>query len=773
MSIELKRIYLENYKLFTSKAIEFENYLSVFDGPNGYGKTSIFDAIEFLITGSISRIKENQTISGTLGYSSNFLAKEQTKDVIIKGEFINKETLDAFIIALIIPTGLGINSRKNNPKSIDTQVETYFLPNYDIPTENWSKYKVDLNIANNKRKSFFGVQNLEFFTMLHYIRQEDRLSYFKKSESDRTAAIENLFGIQDYTVKATQIDYAYKQLRQKMHSLNNEIDLLSKEIQKIPQEATQTITYVPLSDLKPRWDQENLGFRGPKSSALHEQLQSQLDGIKALFLHREEFNLALDLKEFFEIIDNQKIFAILAWKILSENSDIVTKLQEQKMLLDFLHTQKEQIDNEKFVNVNWEQLCPTLKLPNLVDQFTNLVTQIRNASANRTDLQKSLSALKQAREKLHNEKNASTIFKDGQCPYCGQDWENSTELEEHFSKTQVLIDAVLGREYVEYTFAIEQCKDLFKNYCEHHFDSMIFTLENDLMLQVFVQFPNWQAFQNSATKCVPIMKRLGVNSKQIELRNSLQDSTKHAFRVLERIIKLKESISADYYDLNQRYNFYELYCSSFRETRMFESLSLESLDKKKEYIANQYYHSFDKSLDKLYTLKEQRDSLNDLCEQMKSYATAIKNAIKSYQQLVIGQIEIPFFLYSSRLLQSYQGGQGVLIKSDGKSVRFTALGFEHDVLYTMSSGQLSAVLLAFSLALNKIYAGNSFQTIMIDDPIQCMDDINMISFVELLRGEFSQSQIILSTHEDTFSNYICYKFQKYGLSQQTITLKNS
>jgi exonuclease SbcC len=124
-------------------------------------------------------------------------------------------------------------------------------------------------------------------------------------------------------------------------------------------------------------------------------------------------------------------------------------------------------------------------------------------------------------------------------------------------------------------------------------------------------------------------------------------------------------------------------------------------------------------------------------------------------------------------LQSYQGGQGVLIKSDGKTVRFTAPGSEHDVLYTMSSGQLSAVLLAFSLALNKIYAGNSFQAILIDDPIQCMDDINMISFVELLRREFSQSQIVISTHEDTFSNYICYKFQKYGLPQQTITLKDS
>jgi len=91
----------------------------------------------------------------------------------------------------------------------------------------------------------------------------------------------------------------------------------------------------------------------------------------------------------------------------------------------------------------------------------------------------------------------------------------------------------------------------------------------------------------------------------------------------------------------------------------------------------------------------------------------------------------------------------------------------------MSSGQLSAVLLAFSLALNKIYAGNEFQTLLIDDPIQCMDDINMISFVELLRREFGISQIVLSTHEDSFSDYIRYKFTKYSLLGQTITLRES
>ena len=95
------------------------------------------------------------------------------------------------------------------------------------------------------------------------------------------------------------------------------------------------------------------------------------------------------------------------------------------------------------------------------------------------------------------------------------------------------------------------------------------------------------------------------------------------------------------------------------------------------------------------------------------------------------------------------------------------------MLYTMSSGQLSAVLLAFTLSLNQIYAGNGFRTMLIDDPIQCMDDINMVSLVELLGREFGDAQVILSTHEDTFAKYIRYKYDRYGLTHKAISLKDS
>jgi len=89
----------------------------------------------------------------------------------------------------------------------------------------------------------------------------------------------------------------------------------------------------------------------------------------------------------------------------------------------------------------------------------------------------------------------------------------------------------------------------------------------------------------------------------------------------------------------------------------------------------------------------------------------------------------------------------------------------------MSSGQLATLVIAFTLALNKRYSKNEF--LFIDDPIQTLDELNIAGLVELLRNEFSDRQIFISTHEDMMSAYMRYKFKKYGLGAQRLSFKES
>ena len=61
--------------------------------------------------------------------------------------------------------------------------------------------------------------------------------------------------------------------------------------------------------------------------------------------------------------------------------------------------------------------------------------------------------------------------------------------------------------------------------------------------------------------------------------------------------------------------------------------------------------------------------------------------------------------------------------------------------------------------------------ILVDDPVQTMDDINIASLVEVLRNDFPKKQIIISTHEPDKENYILYKFLKYDLRGQSFNVK--
>ena len=60
MKYHLEKLVMHNFKLFAHAVIDMESKnLIMLDGPNGYGKTSTFDALEYLFTGNVRRVSEN------------------------------------------------------------------------------------------------------------------------------------------------------------------------------------------------------------------------------------------------------------------------------------------------------------------------------------------------------------------------------------------------------------------------------------------------------------------------------------------------------------------------------------------------------------------------------------------------------------------------------------------------------------------------------------------------------------------------------------------
>lgn len=766
MGFIIKRIYVENYKLFDSKEINFDdNRLSVFDGPNGYGKTSTFDAIEFLITGTISRIYDSEVIAGTTSYGTVFLAKNSQKDVLIKGEFINKLKKDVLTLGIRIRVA-SKNGKDNNPKTLLDNAENYFLPDFDIPIEFWDNYWVSKEKMESVRKDKFGEQNLRQFTLFHYIRQEDRLSYFKQSEKNRSLAIESLMGVEKESSKQQRAERTQKKLTAKIKELEKQIEQTKAILDNKPESNFSEVKYVPLLKEQYPWDIENVFFQSGNDGILNGYLR-ELDALKAYVKYQSLHKKYHAVMRWHQIPTEMKAITIRAWILSKQISCDAGKLEKKQIDLQYLEKQDSLLKNDKLLEISYIKLCEILNISELGEKLDSEAGLLKKIKESQNEMQNSISTLVSLREQMHMEsKKIETL---DICPYCGTPWKKKEQLEQQYLKTENTIKKLLNADGKYYEEKYKEFSIKVKDCVYSVLLGEIEKIKSDSLLQAYRAFESRETFISCISNCDEIIEILKVRNL-FEQNENLEVLINE---ILQKIEGIENEISDDYLQANKQFDFIGITSKYFSNSTIPAILTEENLELKKRYLHNLYLKSFDELTTQMQRLNEIKKKADEVQLQIKEYSKALKNSISKYEKQIIDQIEIPFFIYTSRLLQSYQGGQGVLIKNDGKSIRFTAPGSEHDVLYTMSSGQLSAVLLAFSLAMNKIYASEGIRTIFIDDPIQCMDDINMISFVELLRREFSDNQIVVSTHEEQFSNYIRYKFKKYNIETQAITLKEA
>lgn len=173
--------------------------------------------------------------------------------------------------------------------------------------------------------------------------------------------------------------------------------------------------------------------------------------------------------------------------------------------------------------------------------------------------------------------------------------------------------------------------------------------------------------------------------------------------------------------------------------------------------------------------KDRLAELNRIYDELCEYQDAIQNGIKEYKRKVIRDIEPMLYVYTAKILQQKFNGKSIYIKADNnmENIQFiNSMDDKQDILYNMSSGQLAAVSLSFLLCMNQVYAEKVLPILLIDDPIQTIDDVNMVGLVDILRHEFADRQIFISTHEQKFEWYLKYKYEKTERKLKSFNMKN-
>jgi len=767
-NVFIEKIYLKNYKLFEDFTLNFSEGLNVFDGPNGYGKTSIFDAIEFLVTGDINRVTNSNVLHGNYSYQKVFFAKDSKKDVVIKAQFRSDE--GKFILVKRVEGYAGESGSADiNPKKLKEITKTYVLPDFDYVDYD-EEYCIDSESLIQIQEKYFGAMSQNLYALLYYVQQEDRLDFFKNTEKSRVSTIDTLFQIKEEKDKLNNINHAKQKLNKLIKRLEAKIADIRKDIaaesENIP---GNDVKYKKLLQSSVLWDEENPNIKDKQM--LDETLQV-LDGLKNVLSNWENYKSDIKNQKYNIFLSSENIDKQLeAYCLIQEINQKYDQYAENKLKMKFLQDELQKVKNANYTGINFEKLGNYLDRGDICTEINNKVDEYKKMKDTSAATQNSINELLQVRMQLMKSNQENIDYGDSKCPYCGHDWVEATALSNSIETTTVEIKALLGTVGKQMNATIEEIRKSVEANLQPVMIQEMNNMNQDKLLVAFTQF------EESDLK------------SKYEYVKKFVDDNKISFTILDQenpieimkrqIINAKKVLPEEYYQKKKEYQFDSLMSDYFENIEEFKEIRKEEIIEKEKYLKYNYGLQQKAKLEKVEALTEKKNRLKkEIDKALALYSKEWKASISRYQGETISKIEIPFYIYSARILQSYQAGQGILLRDRGEkgevdAIRFTSPTDEHDILYMMSSGQLSGILLAFSLALHKIFAKDGLDVLLIDDPVQCMDDLNIVSFVELLRTEFPDIQLLISTHEKSFANYIIYKYSKYELPFIRCNLKEA
>ncbi|MDR5886299.1 ATP-binding protein [Vreelandella janggokensis] len=771
--ISLSKITFNNFKVFGGKpyTIVFEdNRLVLLDGPNGYGKTSVFDAIELGVTGNIDRLISLES-------------RQYPADVVVAHQ--GAGSVDIILEFKDANSNVKIFQRKlkdkipNNAKKISKFSELWEL--------NEIVDGVSLSSDQHKLNEHFGCKDFaRDFLLFHYVQQEETSRFLKtKNETQRAEELSQLFGnTREADEKLTKLIEIHKEIttnKKKVKARTEEINRLYNPDQDIFISAGDDelhdycLPWLAEVNKSPFWDE-------PKITGLsHERLNSSLEEIghikdflqyQSFFFRSRRFDSAIHQREILELYVGYSNF-IDYYDFYARRSVEYEKIKSSHLVLA-------SGDLKKIVNINiFGDVFQLLGLGSSLD-FESALQSLVEEEKKTSGLNSIYSELIKHHDSISE--GLKKIPSEASCLLCGQDYESHDALSHAIAKHGHLLRSELS----EQDKILVTTRDTFNNShlipladaCAAYLEKTLAPAQEDLlylskalkMKDRFEKLQLWLKFEN-----IEYEDLLATSFPSEGGRHNISVATDS---LCERIRSAIGEAPDGYYEANGSNTFDRIYRDYFKSKYdKLDLVSIDQLDKKESYIKNLYFSSLLEVSEELVKLSRKSELLERAEGDVFKLIQIVKSKIKQYRKKLITDIEIPFYIYSGKILQSHQAGlgHGIFIKDptgddELKNVRLVSnWESDHDILNTMSSGQISAVVIALTLALHKVYA-NRFSSILIDDPVQTMDDINMSSLVEVLRNDFCENQIILSTHEDKVARYFTYKYLKHGENVKIINL---
>ena len=768
MNWQISKVEVTSFKAFKHIVLDFNgSSLLTLDGPNGFGKTSIFDAIELLLTGKIKRIESlfSTLMTGNrTNYEDNLFwnTRSGKRDLTIKIEFINGT--QKLVLSRHTPAR-EFSQKSNNRADQFTHFKLYELPDFSS-----SDYTTDNLREETYIEELFGRNFKENFSHLNYLEQGQNQLLHSRVDK-RKEALNHLFNISDVKAETDNCKAIATRLTKFIGDASR-----SAELSKLQTEAASlkgmiqadlgTIEYKKLSTavLQPGWDKE-IPF--PTYSAdIHAEYSENIGRLQSLVTLKS----AIQTRNKNEAIENYIELNRDSVKSLARFGSDIDKLDgldvTQKELNELIKSRGFIKRGATLITADevrslpgWGQGRMDWFLEQIVtrDALQQTSNSNANAAAELTRLKAELLA-----------EHAKLYADDQHCPLCGVDWQaHDNMLLKIELRSKQINDALNadGQALINLTGLMTTELAII--------EAQIQAREAQLSIRYNRALHNAllrdKARLPAITQLVALLQVLGVQLNYPFSENEEVVDT----RTQELTASIRSQKTAETEPLPEDWR--KVITSAFKELQDFYIVELQALKDKELYIAakaNEAQSSrLKQCLDEIQVIQRENEAAKTAKDKVNRLKVTLEKTERSYSEQTIAEIELIFHIYSGRLIQNYQRGLGLFIESkDGKELRFlTAEKSEHDAILSMSSGQVSALSLGFFLSLNRVYS--SVPLILIDDPSQSLDEVNIASLTDLLRCEFNNRQLIVSSHEDDISAYMRYRFNKAGLSTRSLNMQ--
>lgn len=773
-TLKIKKIRIFNFKIFDSIEIDLrDSDVVVFDGPNGFGKTSVFDAVELLLTGQISRlIRKKKDVDLRRTFEDNLLVHNQDhEETYVKAEILLNG------VSFFVCRHANWKKHKSNNPTDFSPFSLHLLK--DLNTAPDSKNRVD----ENQMVTIFGENFLQSYPVMHYIEQDESAFLLKRREGDRKEFLSYLF----HTVKEEEEYRKIKNSLEIIKSKETELsssrqvslnrlkilkdELVSKDIEDVPYKKV-------IGQKDVLWDKEEILFGLDKWNSIY---KPEIISLKYILTNKKLVKQALINNYLTSVADQTRILQYhVTTSHFSKKLKTFQENQENKKYLEgALESLSEIEDLESFEEIEVDDLSDVLGLDeDFVEAMKSKLESLREMKESLDEEEGFYESLEESREQLSNFLDEEIFSKKSDCPLCGHEYEDKAKLLSSIQSVTERYEGHLKKGGLNYRKNLTEFKKKFVEKLISETKKKILALEKSVPTNYYSMLIFDQRTKDGYEKFTLELGRLEINILNYANADMAADKLKvdSLVKDLKGFLQ-KAIIPVDNEAYSPKYkSILEQYFNN--DFQNVNKIALEDLDKKVSYIENEIVK---KQSDTISNVEKSIASIGKLLEKCEIVKKSIRDLLKiyeseinTYKSRVISQIEVPFYIYSGRIIQTFNRGSGFIIDIDIekelKGVRFKAnSSTSHDALFSLSSGQLAALVISFMLALNRVYAKNNI--ILIDDPVQTMDDVNIASLIELLRNDFMSHQVFLSTHEDHISLYMNYKFGITKMNSNSFNMK--